>query len=122
MIAVDESDWLDTPALCQALAISRSTLARWRARGLLRAGHHWVRKNPACPRSDLLWHRHRCFPLLGSNASQPSTPHRRYRRTSTEPTPTSAQPSRAEILFGGRTAPDAMQPRPTELSTFTGNC
>ena len=63
------SDWLDTPALCQALAVSRSTLTRWRRRGLLTSGHHWVRKNPACPRSDLLWHRHRCSALLRSNAS-----------------------------------------------------
>jgi hypothetical protein len=69
MSAVDESDWLDTPALCQALAISRSTLSRWRTRGLLRAGHHWVRKNPACPRSDLLWHRQRCSGLLRSSTS-----------------------------------------------------
>lgn len=92
MSAVEESDWLDTPALCQALAISRSTLARWRARGLLRAGHHWVRKNPARPRSDLLWHCHRCFPLLGFSASQPSTPHGRHKRTSIRPTPTPAQP------------------------------
>jgi hypothetical protein len=54
------ADWLDTPALCSALAISRSTLGRWRRRGLLISGHHWVRKNPACPRSDLLWHQERC--------------------------------------------------------------
>jgi len=63
------SDWLDTPALCRALTVSRSTLTRWRRRGLLAPGHHWVRKNPACPRSDLLWHRHRCSALLRSNAS-----------------------------------------------------
>jgi hypothetical protein len=43
------SDWLDTPALCRALAVSRSTLTRWRRRGLLAPGHHCVRKNPACP-------------------------------------------------------------------------
>ena len=58
------TDWLDTPALCAALGISRSTLGRWRRRGLLIASHHWVRKNPACPRSDLLWHRGRCSALL----------------------------------------------------------
>ncbi|MFM9088314.1 MAG: hypothetical protein ACKOPT_09245 [Cyanobium sp.] len=66
---MDASDWLDTPALCQELAISRSTLSRWRRRGLLTSGHHWVRKNPACPRSDLLWQRHRCSALLRFNAS-----------------------------------------------------
>jgi len=58
--------WLDTSTLCKELAISRSTLARWRERGLLRAGQHWARKNPAAPRSDLLWHRHRCGALLAS--------------------------------------------------------
>ena len=70
------SDWLDTPALCQALAVSRSTLTRWRRRGLLTSGHHWVRKNPACHRSDLLWHRHRCSALLRSNASDDVLLHR----------------------------------------------
>ncbi len=58
------ADWLETPALCAALAISRSTLGRWRRRGLLIPGHHWVRKNPACPRSDILWHWGRCSALL----------------------------------------------------------
>ena len=58
------SEWLDTPALCAELAISRSTLSRWRRRGLLIPGHHWVRKNPAAPHSDLLWHQGRCSALL----------------------------------------------------------
>ena len=58
------NEWLDTPALCQELAISRSTLGRWRGRGLLIPGHHWVRKSPAAPHSDLLWHRSRCSALL----------------------------------------------------------
>ena len=58
------NEWLDTPALCQELAISRSTLGRWRRRGLLIPGHHWVRKNPAAPHSDLLWHHGRCSALL----------------------------------------------------------
>jgi hypothetical protein len=58
------SEWLDTPALCAELAISRSTLGRWRRRGLLIPCHHWVRKNPAAPHSDLLWHRGRCSALL----------------------------------------------------------
>jgi hypothetical protein len=56
--------WLETPAICSALGISRSTLGRWRRRGLLIPGHHWVRKNPAAPHSDLLWHRGRCSALL----------------------------------------------------------
>lgn len=62
--APGQSDWLETPALCRELAISRSTLGRWRRRGLLSAGQHWVRKNPAAPQSDLLWHRARCSALL----------------------------------------------------------
>ena len=56
--------WVETPALCRSLSISRSTLGRWRRRELLRDGHHWVKKNPAKPRSDLLWHRQRCSALL----------------------------------------------------------
>jgi len=58
--------WVETPALCRSLAISRSTLGRWRRRELLCHGHHWVKKNPAAPRSDLLWHRQRCSALLAS--------------------------------------------------------
>jgi hypothetical protein len=58
--------WVETPALCRSLSISRSTLGRWRRREVLRHGHHWVKKNPAAPRSDLLWHRQRCSALLAS--------------------------------------------------------
>jgi hypothetical protein len=61
-----DSAWVDTPALCRSLSISRSTLGRWRRREVLRLGHHWVKKNPAAPRSDLLWHRQRCSALLAS--------------------------------------------------------
>jgi hypothetical protein len=59
-------EWLETQALCRSLAISRSTLGRWRRRGLLRPGQHWARKNPGAPRSDLLWHHPRCAALLAS--------------------------------------------------------
>jgi hypothetical protein len=48
--------------------VSRSTLTRWRRRGLLAPGHHWLRKNPTCSRSRLLWHRHRCSAGLRSSA------------------------------------------------------
>ena len=58
--------WVETPVLCHSLSISRSTLRRWRRRELLRHGHHWVKKNPAAPRSDLLWHQPRCSALLAS--------------------------------------------------------
>lgn len=60
-------EWLETDELCRSLAVSRSTLGRWRRRDLLRQGQHWVRKNPVAPRSDLLWHRQRCSALLRGN-------------------------------------------------------
>jgi hypothetical protein len=63
-IDAQSAAWVETPALCRSLAISRSTLGRWRRRELLRHGHHWVKKNPAAPRSDLLWHQPRCSALL----------------------------------------------------------
>ena len=71
--------WVDTPALCRSLSISRSTLGRCRRRELLRHGHHRVKKNPAVPRSDLLWHQPRCSALLAStrgrcNAMAESSP------------------------------------------------
>jgi hypothetical protein len=56
--------WVNTPSICRSLSISRSTLGRWRRRKLLRHGEHWVKKNPAAPRSDLIWHRQRCSALL----------------------------------------------------------
>ncbi len=57
-------EWLETADLCRNLAVSRSTLGRWRRREVFRQGQHWVRKNPAAPRSDLLWNRERCSALL----------------------------------------------------------
>ena len=62
--------WVETPALCRSLLISRSTLGRWRRRELLRHGHHLVKKNPAAPRSDLLWHQPRCSALLASTRTR----------------------------------------------------
>ena len=62
--------WMDTPSICRSLSISRSTLGRWRRRKLLRHGEHWVKKNPAAPRSDLLWHRQRCAALLAGTRSR----------------------------------------------------
>jgi hypothetical protein len=57
--------WLTTEQLCEALAISRSTLFAIKKRGVLRPGRHVVPKNPACPRSHLLWHRERVEMALG---------------------------------------------------------
>jgi hypothetical protein len=56
--------WLSTPELCRQLKISRSTLCRWQQRRLLREGVHWVRKNPAAPRSRQLWSHQACLALL----------------------------------------------------------
>jgi len=57
-------DWLTTGELCNALSISRSKLCRWQQRKVFRQGVHWVRKNPAAPRSDQLWSLPACRPLL----------------------------------------------------------
>jgi len=56
--------WINTHQLCAQLPISRVTLHRWRRRGLLREGQHWVRKNPCRPHSDQLWQLERCAELL----------------------------------------------------------
>jgi hypothetical protein len=52
--------WLETSAMIIHLGISRQTLWRLRRVRILREGHHWTRKTPGCPRSDLLWHTGRC--------------------------------------------------------------
>ena len=59
-----QGDWLTTGELCQCLAISRSKLCRWQQRKVFRQGVHWVRKNPAAPRSDQLWSLPACRSLL----------------------------------------------------------
>ena len=46
--------WVETPALCRSLAISRSTLFAIKRSGLIKPGRHLVPKNPGCRRSDLL--------------------------------------------------------------------
>ncbi|MBV2352571.1 hypothetical protein KUL97_12715 [Synechococcus sp. HK05] len=57
-------DWLTTTELCHSLAISRSKLCRLQQRKVFRQGIHWVRKNPAAPRSDQLWSLAACRSLL----------------------------------------------------------
>lgn len=57
--------WLTTEELFSQLAISRSTLFAIKRSGLLKPGRHLVPKNPASPRSHLLWHQHRCELALG---------------------------------------------------------
>ncbi len=84
-------EWLETAELCRSLAVSRSTLGRWRRRELLRQGQHWVRKNPAAPRSDLLWHRQRCSALLQRSP--------RGCRAMAETTPVLDQESRADYVL-----------------------
>ncbi|WP_411877174.1 hypothetical protein [Vulcanococcus limneticus] len=73
------SPWLETAALCQRLAISRSTLCRWRQRRVLRQGIHWVRKNPAAPRSDHLWHLDHCRDVIAARRCFPASTLRRPR-------------------------------------------
>ena len=63
-IGSSNSAWLTTSELCAALAISRSKLCRWQQRKVFRQGVHWVRKNPAAPRSDQLWSLPACRALL----------------------------------------------------------
>ena len=63
-IGSSNSAWLTTSELCAALSISRSKLCRWQQRKVFRQGVHWVRKNPAAPRSDQLWSLAACRSLL----------------------------------------------------------
>lgn len=59
-MGIGQEQWLETAVIGRHLAISRQTLWRLRRLRILREGHHWTRKTPGCPRSDLLWHRTRC--------------------------------------------------------------
>ena len=47
--------WLTAPQASAALAVSISTLYRWRSQGLLVAGKDWMRKWPSL-RSPVLYH------------------------------------------------------------------
>ena len=62
--------WLTTEELCSQLAISRSTLFAIKRSGLLKPGRRLVPKNPASPRSHLLWHQHHCELALGRQPCQ----------------------------------------------------
>jgi hypothetical protein len=84
-------EWLETADLCRSLAVSRSTLGRWRRREVLRQGQHWVRKNPAAPRSDLLWNCERCSALLRGR--------RRPCRGTAEASPALDQETRADYVL-----------------------
>lgn len=50
--------WLTAPQAASALAVSISTLYRWRTQGLLVAGKDWRRKFPST-NSPVLYHRER---------------------------------------------------------------
>ena len=66
--------WLTIEEPCTHLAISRSTRLCCRQRDLLRTAHHWMRKNPAAPRSGLLWHRACCSAGIGAGRAQGAAP------------------------------------------------
>jgi hypothetical protein len=57
--------WLTTAQASIQLGISRKTLFRLKAQGILKPERHWARKNPGRRCSDLLWHIHRCQLTLG---------------------------------------------------------
>jgi len=111
---MNSGPWLDTPSLCAELAISRSTLGRWRRRGLLAAGHHWVRKNPALPLSDLLWHRGRCSALLRGVRA-------RSHRAMAEHTVASTAKSSAYVLLHRDTGTAHYETRATEAEIHRAN-
>jgi hypothetical protein len=58
--SVNERMWLDTPAMLDRLGIGKTTLFLLKKQGTLLKGRHWTRKNPALPRSSILWHIQRC--------------------------------------------------------------
>jgi hypothetical protein len=57
--------WLTTAQASIQLGISRKTLFRLKAQGILKPERHWARKNPGRRCSDLLWHIQRCQLTLG---------------------------------------------------------
>ena len=57
--------WIPTTQASLRLGISTKTLFRLKQQGVLKRERHWTRKNPASPRSDLLWHIQRCELALG---------------------------------------------------------
>jgi hypothetical protein len=59
------AQWLPTPAAADALGLSTATLYRMKKAGLLREGRQWVRANPLCKGSDLLWNVARVEMALG---------------------------------------------------------
>lgn len=69
--------WLTAAQACAALGISLSTLYRWRATGLLKAGVDWRRKFPS-GNSPVLYHLDRCEQRMGqltaSSASSIESP------------------------------------------------
>jgi hypothetical protein len=57
--------WIPTAQASIQLGISRKTLFRLKAQGILKPERHWARKNPGRRCSDLLWHIQRCQLALG---------------------------------------------------------
>lgn len=51
--------WIETNDMARTLGVHRATLQRLKGRGYFRDGHHFRKKNPLSPRSNLLWHEQR---------------------------------------------------------------
>lgn len=52
--------WFGTPEMAAHLGISAKTLLRLRARGYLKEGQHWTKKNPEALSPIYQWHWQRC--------------------------------------------------------------
>ena len=59
------ADWVPTKEMSELLGIHRVTLLRIKSSGYVREGFHFAKKNPASPRGDFLWHRHRTMEKFG---------------------------------------------------------
>ena len=57
--------WKGTTAACEALGVSRWTLAELRKSGQLKKGYHWRVKNPNSARLTYLWQCDRIQKLQG---------------------------------------------------------
>lgn len=65
---MNSGDWVSTKEMAEILGVSRRTMQRLQASGFFKEGGargHWVKVNPAAPRSNHLWHRTRTLLAMG---------------------------------------------------------